>query len=162
MRKALWWTVGILVVLIVIVGVALALIEEPLRAYAERELTRRLEGYTFTLGRLDLHPIGLSIDLENAKLVQKEHPDPPIADIPRWHASIHWRELLRGHPVSDHLIERPAVHVTLSQVKKEAEDEQSVDKKGWQEAVLAVYPLTINLFRIEEGDVRYRDHAEAK
>ena len=37
-----------------------------------------------------------------------------------------------------------------------------LDKKGWQEAVLAVYPLTIHLFRIEEGDVSYRDHAEAK
>ena len=162
MRKVLWWTVGILTVLVVIVGVALTLIEEPLRAYAEREVTRHLEGYTFTLGGLDLHPIGLSIDLDNARLVQNEHPDPPVAEIPRWHASIHWGALLRGHLVSDHLIERPAVHVTMSQVQKETKDEESLDKKGWQEAALAIYPLTINMFRIQEGDVKYRDHSEAK
>ena len=152
---------GILVVLIIIGGVALALIEEPLRAYAKREFTRCLAAYTFTLGRLDLHRIGLSIDLENAKLVQNEHPDPPLAEIPRWHASIHWRELLRAHLGSGHLIDQPAVHLILSQIKKEAKDEESVGKKGWQQAVLAVYPLTINMFRVQEGDVTYRDHPEA-
>ena len=90
MRKTLWWIAGILILLLVVIVLAATLIDDPLRAYAEREFNRRLEGHTLHVGALHLHPIGLSLDLEHARLVQNEHPDPPVADIPKWHASLHW------------------------------------------------------------------------
>lgn len=157
MRKVVWWLAAVLVVMVLVIAVALAIIEDPLRSYAEREFNRRLEGYTLKIGALDFHPIGLSIDLENARLVQTEHPDPPIADIPKWHASIHWRAVLRGQLVSDHSIDRPVLHITRPQAKKEVKDDESVENKGWQEAVLAVYPLEINLFSISDADITYTD-----
>ena len=157
MRKMLWWTAGIVAVLIVVIVAAVAFIDEPLRAYAEREFNRHMEGYTLRIGALDFHLLGLSIDLEHATLVQNDHPDPPVAEIPKWHASIHWGALLRGHLVSDHAIDRPVLHMTRPQAKKEAKDDESIDKKGWQEAVLAVYPLQINLFTIAEADISYVD-----
>jgi hypothetical protein len=157
-----WWVLGVPVVFLVILGLALAFIDEPLRTYAERELNRHVEGYTFHIGALDLHPIGLSLDLENVTIVQTDHPDPPVAQLSKWHASIHWRELLSGHLVSDHLIDRPIVHITRPQASKEVKDEVPVEQRGWQEAVLAIYPLHINEFRINHGDITYRENSTSK
>jgi hypothetical protein len=163
MGKALGWVVGILVILLVVIGIASAFIDDPLRAYAEREFNRRLEGYTLHIGALHFHPIGLSIDLEHARLVQNEHPDPPVAGIPKWHASLHWGALLRGQVVSDHAIDRPVLHVTRPQAKKEMKDLESVvEEKGWQEAVLALYPLEINLLTIADADITYLDNPKAQ
>jgi hypothetical protein len=157
-----WWVLGVPVGLLLILGLAFAFIDEPLRAYAERELNRRVEGYTFRIGALDFHPIGLSLDLENVTVAQKDHPDPPIAQLTKWHASIHWRELLSGNLVSDQSIDRPVVHITRPQAAKEAKDDVPVDKRGWQEAVFAVYPLKINEFTITDGDITYRENNASK
>ena len=81
-------------------GFALLFLDEPFRAYAERELNSRLSAYTFRIGRLDFHPIGLSLDLEDITVLQNAHPHPPLAQIAQWHASIHWRALLSGRLVS--------------------------------------------------------------
>ncbi len=162
MRKALLWPAGILGALVLITGLPFAFIDEPLRAYIERQLNSRVVGYSFRIGSLDFHPIGFSVDLEHVTMFQSEHPDPPVAEIPKWHASIHWRELLTGHLVSDHSIDRPTLHITRSQVKKEAQDDVPVEERGWQEAVLAIYPLKINEFKITDAEIFYLDSSHAK
>jgi hypothetical protein len=161
-RRLWWWVIGIPVALLLILGLAVAFIDEPLRAYAERELNRRVDGYTFHIGKLDFHPIGLSIDLQDVTVVQTDHPDPPVAQLAKWHASVHWRELLSGHLVSDQSIDHPVLHITRPQAAKEAKDDVPVEKRGWQDAVLAVYPLKINEFTITDGDVTYRENSASK
>jgi hypothetical protein len=161
-RRLWWWVIGISVALLLIIGLAVAFIDEPLRAYAERELNRRVDGYTFHIGKLDFHPIGLSIDLQDVTVVQTDHPDPPVAQLAKWHASVHWRELLSGHLVSDQSIDHPVLHITRPQAAKEAKDDVPVGKRGWQDAVLAVYPLKINEFTITDGDVTYRENSASK
>jgi hypothetical protein len=161
-RRVWWWVIGIPIVLLLIIGLAVAFIDEPLRAYAERELNRRVEGYTFHIGKLDFHPIGLSIDLEDVTVVQTDHPDPPIAQLTKWHASVHWRELLSGHLVSDQSIDHPVLHITRPQAAKEAKDDVPVEKRGWQDAIFAVYPLQINEFTISDGDITYRENSASK
>jgi hypothetical protein len=59
--------------------------------------------------------------------------------------------------VSDQLIERPTLYVTRPQAKKEVKEEAPVEKRGWQEAVLTVYPVEINEFKVQEADVTYLD-----
>src|SRR5262245_42788152 len=93
---------SILVVLILLVGGALLFVDEPLRHYAERQLNHHVEGYTFKIGALSFHLMGFSIDLKDITVTQTAHPDPPVAQIAKWHASIHWRELFSGTFVSDH------------------------------------------------------------
>jgi hypothetical protein len=161
-RRLWWWVLGVPLVFLLIIGLTLALIDEPLRGYAERELNRRVEGYTFRIGSLDFHPIGLSIDLENVTVTQNDHPDPPIAHLTKWHASIHWRELLSGNVVSDQSIDRPVIHITRPQLAKETKDDVPVDKRGWQEAVFAIYPIKINEFTISEADITYRENSTSK
>lgn len=162
-RSHLWtWIIGSVLFFFCIVGLVFAFIDEPLRAYAEREFNRRVQGYTVHIGALEFHPIGLSLDLENVRVVQNDHPDPPIALLNKWHASIHWRELLSGNLVSDQSIDRPVLNVTKPQAAKEATDDVPVDKRGWQEAVFAIYPLKINEFTITDGDITYRENSTSK
>lgn len=161
-RRLVWWLLAIPVAILLLLMVTLAFIDEPLRAYAERQLNSRVQGYTFSIGKLDFHPIGLSLDLEDVRVIQTEHAEPPVAHLKRWHASIHWRELLTGHLVSDQLIEQPIIHFTRPQAAQEAQDDVPAEDRGWQEAVFAIYPLQINEFRISEGDITYRENATSK
>src|SRR3712207_241572 len=90
-RWAWWGAIPCGLLLIIIVG--LSFIDEPLRAYAERELNRRLPAYTVQIGTLDLHPLRLSLDLRDVIVRQRKHPDPPIAAVEKIHGSIQWSAL---------------------------------------------------------------------
>jgi hypothetical protein len=68
--------------------VASFFVDDPLRRYLERQLNARLQGYTVRIGALDLHPLGLSIDVEDVSLTQDAHPDPPVARVPALSASV--------------------------------------------------------------------------
>jgi uncharacterized protein DUF748 len=151
--------------LIVLALIGLNLAEDSIREYAEAVLNDHVPGYQFTLGRLDLHPLGLSLDLENLTVVQEANPDPPVAHIPRYRASLQWSQVLRGNVVSDHTLERPVFHFTRPQAKKAAQETKEVVKeavaeakaKKWQDAIMAIYPVTINEFKIERGAITYVD-----
>ena len=153
------WT-GLLVGLLVLgLLLAAAVMDEPLRGYIERNSNQQLEGYQLRIGKLDLHPLNLSLDLEDVTLIQTAQPDPPLATIGTWHASLQWSQLVRGHVVSDHALDRPTIHFTRSQAKEEARDPR---KKDWQDMIQEVYPVTINKLTIHDADITYFDHPKAK
>ncbi|HEX2054908.1 MAG TPA: DUF748 domain-containing protein, partial [Nitrospiraceae bacterium] len=153
------WTAVILGVLIVTLLVVASFMDEPIRGYIERNANQQLEGYQLRIGKLDLHPLNLSVDLENVTMIQTAQPDPPLATIPMWHASLQWSQLVRGHVVSDHAIKRPVIHFTRSQAKEEARDPR---KKDWQDTIQEIYPVTINELAIHDAEVTYFDHPNAK
>jgi hypothetical protein len=154
------------VALVVLAGVAsvtaLFFIDEPLRRYTEAKMNARLKGYTATIGALHFNPINFSLDLRDTVIVQHEHPDPPVANIGRLYASVHWRALLAGRVVGDILIERPVIVLDLPQAKEEINDATPVKDKGWQDALQAIYPLKINQLKISQGDVTYKDQGPFK
>ncbi len=129
--RGIWrWVIAVFVASILFVGFAMSFIDEPLRTYAERQLNSHLAGYTFRIGTLDFHPIGLSLDLENVIVLQDARQDPPLAHIEEWHASIHWEALLSGHLVSDHIIDRPVIHFTRPQAAQEIQDAPAQRRAG--------------------------------
>jgi Domain of Unknown Function (DUF748) len=156
-RRSVIWVGGSILSLLLILFVAAYLLDEPLRRKMEADLNARLKGYAVRIERLDFHPIGLSLDLENVMVSQNAHPEPAIAEIPNLTASVHWRALLFGQLVADFEIDGPTVHLDLRQFRQEAKDEVSVKEKGWQEALQAIYPLKINRFVIRNGDLTYTD-----
>jgi hypothetical protein len=160
MRRYLLWIGGGLAALLALLIVASFFIDEPLRRHMERQLNASVKGYRFSVGKLDFHPFGFSIDLEKVKVVQESAPEPPVATLDKWHASLEWKALLFGRLVNDHRIERPVLHLTRTQAKKEAEDEVPVEDKGWQDAVEAVYPFKVDRFEIVDGDVTYVDESQ--
>jgi len=141
---------------------ALFFIDEPLRRYTEAKMNARLKGYTATIGALHFSPINFSLELRDTVIVQHEHPDPPVANIGRLYASVHWKALLSGRVVGDILIDRPVVVLDLPKAKQEIDDPTPVKDKGWQDALQAVYPLLINELRISRGDITYRDNGPFK
>lgn len=139
---------------------AAVLIDEPLRAYVERQMNRSLKGYTVRIGSLNFHPIGFSVELADVRVVRDDEPDPPVATITRWTASLHWRALLSGRLVNDQYIEQPRFHITRTLARQEAEDDRPVKDRGWQDAVQSVYPFKINQVRIADGELTYIDEAK--
>jgi len=148
---------AVLVVLLVVAFAVAFLIDEPLRRSIEAQMNERLTGYTVTIGALDFHPIGLSIDFEDLQVVQQKHPDPPVARIARLSASVQWRALLRGALVADFLLDRPVIHVDRAHFAREAADPTPVTRRGWQDAAKAMYPLDINLLRVRDAELTYLD-----
>ena len=154
-----WWSwlVGAVGLLLVAAVIGSFFIEEPLRQYVERQMNARLQGYTVHIGALDIHPFSCSVDLKEVVIGQDAHPDPPIVHVPELSASVQWRALLSGQVVADVKVERPAVHLNLTQLRHEARDEVPVQERGWQEAVQAALPLQINALRVVDGEVTYID-----
>lgn len=157
MRRRLIITLGVLGALVALVFVAAFFVDEPLRRSMEREVNRRLNGYTAHIGRLDFHPIGFSLDLEDVTIVQDANPDPPVARLPRLSASVQWRALLLLRVVANFELDRPELYVNRAHLEKEAKDEVPIEKRGWQHALSAIYPLKINEFKIVDGKITYVD-----
>lgn len=145
-----------------ILFVCLLFIDEPLRSYVESNANNAMDGYTVRIGGLDFHPIGFSLELQDVSLTQDQYPEEPILHFAVWAISIHWNQLLRGALVSDHQLLEPRLVVTRRQAVEELEDERSVSERGWQDAVMAVYPLAVNALRISEGHFLYRDAPDAE
>lgn len=157
MKKAFVWVVAILGLLVVlVVGVAF-FIDEPLRRRTEDRINGALKGYTVRIGKLDFHPIGFSLDLEDAVIIQDAQPEPPIAQIPNLTASVNWKALLFGRVVANFEINNPKFFINLKQSRSELEDEVPVEERGWQAAVAAIYPLKINELVVTEGELTYED-----
>jgi hypothetical protein len=161
-RRLVLWCGGILAVILVIIFAVAFFIDEPLRRKVERNMNERLKGYTVRLERLDFHPIGLSLDLEQLSIYQNPPSDQPIAHIPNLHASVHWKALLSGRLVGDFQFDDPTINFDLRQFEQEAKDATPIKEKGWQAALQAAYPLKIDRFAIRNGDVTYVDKGPYK
>ena len=151
------WRLATLVALITLVTIGSFFIDEPLRRYVERRMNESLDGYTVSIRRLSFHPIGASVTLHDLVFVQTAHPDPPVIAIARLDASTQWREVIRLKAVANFRLEAPKLYVHIKQLREEASKETPVDKRGWQEAFQAIYPLKINKFTIVDGEVTYID-----
>ena len=156
-RKALSFTAALFIVLVVLIVLAAFFVDEPLRQRMEANLNRSLTGYTVRIGKLDFHPIGLSLDLENSVIIQNDNPEPPVAQIANLSAGIHWRALLRGRLVADFEIDDPKLYINRKQAKKELDDKVPMKERGWQQALEEIYPLKINRFVIRNGSLTYVD-----
>ena len=156
------WTVAIVGAVFGLAILLSFLVDEPLRRSVEAQMNARLTGYTVSLGKLRFHPIGLSLTLYDLVLIQQANPEPPLGRIPRLQASVHWSALLSGKLVADFLVHRPALHVDIAHLRAEVSDPEPLEKRGWQDALQAIYPLKINRFRILDGEATYIDDGPFK
>ncbi|MEP7153444.1 MAG: DUF748 domain-containing protein [Nitrospira sp.] len=158
--KWIWW-VAVPITFLLVIVIAASFLDEPLRAYAERTVNQRLPAYTVHIGGLNLHPLTLSLDLDDVIVRQKDHPEPPIAAVPTIRGSLQWSALLRGRLVTDEWIDHPVVRFTRPQAAKEL-DASPEQRQSWQEALFALQEVRINEVRVTNGDVTYRERANTK
>ena len=146
----------VVVVVLVLLLVAVDVFADgPLRRHIEQEMNARLEGYHVDLSSVDFSPWNLSLELRGLAVVQEAHPEPAVAAFPRIAFSVQWLGLLRGHVVGDVLLEAPALHIDLEKLREERHDEIELDERGWQDALLAAYPLKVNRLDVERGALTY-------
>ena len=161
MARFIKWLAVTAVVILVLATAGLILVNHQLSGLIERQLNAQVEGYRFTIGQATLSPM-LSLEIQRLTMIQADHPDPPVAEIPRWILSIQWRHIFSGMLVSDYLVSHPILHITLPQATQELQGEVPIQEKGWREALYSFYPIKINEFKIEEADVTYVDQDASK
>jgi hypothetical protein len=156
------WTkfIALTAIVMLLLLTAVVFVDEPLRTYMEQKMNRSLKGYTVHIGSLDFHPIGLSVDLEDVRLVRTDEPEPAVVTIGRWTASLHWNALLHGRLVNDQYIERPKFYISRTLARREAGDDMPVKDRGWQNAVESVYPFKINQLKITDAELTYVDEGK--
>ena len=150
------WALAVATALVVAAFVVSHLLDEPLRRRIEAGINRSLEGYEVAIGRVDFHPFGFSLDLEDSIIVQEAHPDTPMAEVPLLIASVEWRSLLRRRLVADFEIVEPKIHFDQKQGEKELRDQTPVHERGWQQAAQEIYPLKINEVTVAGGQITYQ------
>jgi uncharacterized protein DUF748 len=155
-ERGLLWVILIAASLLLVFFVARHF-DEYLRRTLEAKVNQRLTGYSVSIGRAHLSPLGLSLTLERLLIRQEAHPAPPVANLSRLVASVQWREILNGHLVADATFDRPRIHVNLPQLRKEARDKVDLADRGWQQAFESIYPLKFNLVQVRNGDIVYID-----
>ncbi len=117
---------------------AAASADESERKYLKGKANASLHVYTLRIGKLDLHPLALSLDLENVTLIQNRDPDPPMAHIPKWHTGVQLGGLLTGNVASAHRIDGPSVTVARPKTKIELNE---TCPSGWQDMLRGLVPL---------------------
>lgn len=162
LSRLLLWTTGILATLAAVLFIASYFLDEPLRSYTENKLNRDLKGYTVRLPSAHVQLVGLSLTLKGLTVRQDTHPDPPLAEFPVIRAGVHWREIFSRRLVAEFRLERPKINLNLRQLRAEAVGKVPLRKRGWQQAVEDIYPLKINLLKINDGEITYIDQDPGK
>lgn len=156
-RLSRWamWTLAAIAVLLLLVWITSYAMDSPLTRYMQRTVNQRLKGYTASLERAHFNPFNLSVTLHGVELVQDAHPDPAIARFPEVWADLEWSSLLHGRVVAKFEFTEPVLYVDRNHLEQEAKDPTPVKEHGWQEALEAVYPFKMNLFRVRNGRITY-------
>jgi hypothetical protein len=154
-HPVLFWLGGIFATLIVAVFIASFFLDDIVRARTQTAMNQKLKGYHVALAHAHLQLLGGILTLNGLKVIQEEHPRPPIADIATMRFTIQVKELFSRSVVADVLLSRPKIHIDQTQLAAEKKSSVPLKQKGWQDALEAAYPFKINRFTIDDGDVIY-------
>jgi hypothetical protein len=172
-KKETWSRLGrraviaaaIVAVLILAVLIGSALLSEPLKHYAERQASERLPAFDIAIGKVHVQPFRLGLGVGDVQVRLRDHPDPPLAEIPQVKARVGFFPLFTGTiDVTVH-IDDPRFAATSQQIdailhtpKKEAVKQEAV---AWQDTVRNMMAIQASLF-LSHGDVRYHSEPQAE
>ncbi len=160
-RRTWGWILLVPLVLVVVLVIVDVAIDRPLRGFLEKQANSRLRGYTARIGAIDFNPWNFSLDVFRMTITQNAHPAPPVAEIPFMSLNVQWHSVVRGKIVADMRLEHPRFFVDRAQLEEEWKDPVPIRKRGWQQALFAIYPLKVNELKVLDGAVTYLQ-ADAK
>jgi hypothetical protein len=76
-------------------------LDPTIRSWAERNLNARLKGYETHVAGAHLNILDAALTLRDVTLIQKAHPQSPVAHFPIFTLEIQWRHLFTRHIVAD-------------------------------------------------------------
>jgi hypothetical protein len=151
----LFWVGGIFAALIVALFIASFFLDDMIRVRTQVAMNQKLKGYHVALAHAHLQLVGGILTLNGLKVIQQAHPNPAVADIRMMRFHVQVKELFSRRVVADVLLSHPKVHIDQTQLVAEKKDRVPLRQKGWQDALEAAYPIKINRFTIDDGDVVY-------
>jgi hypothetical protein len=149
-RHRLLWTLGIVVMVLVILRAALPSI-------VKDEVNKRLAALEDYDGRIVDVDIALwrgAYRVDGIEIVKTGSRQPtPFFSADHVDFSIEWRSLLRGSLVGESVLSRPNVNLVRAENKEQSELGQG---ENWADALEALTPFRMNTVTIENGTVTFR------
>jgi Domain of Unknown Function (DUF748) len=147
--------------LIAALFIASFFLDDIIRIRTQAAMNQKLMGYHVTIEHAHLQLVGGILTLKGLRIIQHEHPHPPVADIAMLRFHIEVKELFTRRIVADVLLNRPRIHIDQTQLIAEKKSKVPLRQKGWQDALEAAYPFKINSVTIDDGDVVYIQDASS-
>ena len=156
LSRWLKWAAVTLGMLMVVLSTAAFFADEPLRRYVERTANEAVEGYSFKIGTLSLHPLSLSVNLGDVVVRQETHSDPPLISIPEVVVDARFVPLLKRKAEGEIYLNNPIISATQQQINTAAAKANQTTEQTipWQDRVRGMIPFEAALF-IKNGEVRY-------
>ena len=157
-RSRSLYVVAALVIIIIAGALILSRELDPyVRARVQQTMNRSLKGYHTTLANAHVNILDGTLSLSDLTIIQDVHPSPPVGHIPFLSISIEWPALIHWRVVADCLIDRPDLHINLTQLDTEASSKLSLRQHGWQNAIQNIYPFKIDVLQVRDGKLTYID-----
>lgn len=148
-------TTLIVVISIVVLLIAIRIALPHIIKYEVNKKLNELPDYTGHINDVDLHIYrgayainGVEIKKRNGKVAE------PFFSAGTMEFSVEWKQLLHGHLVAKVYIFHPMVNFVEGPTKEQS---QTTADKRWQDKVKDLFPLKINTFKIEEGEIHFRN-----
>jgi uncharacterized protein YhdP len=144
----------LVVVVVLLIGLRIALPYIVLN-YANKVLKNDLEGYTGSIDDVSMSLYRGAYGIDSLKILKLNGKSPvPFVSVDHIDFSIEWRALLKGAVVA----EVTTVHPALNFVDGPTEAQQQTGEEGnWQQVLDELFPLKINQWKVENGEVRFRN-----
>ncbi len=151
-RRSRWLLV--LLALLVLLVLVRAALPSAVQWYVNKKLSEA-EGYTGRVGEVDLHLIRGAYQIEDVHILTTTADiETPIFEAELVDLSVDWRALFRGALVAEVWLVRPVLNIIDAEVEDEAPKEEG---KGWQQIIQDLFPIRIDKFVVEEGEVHFRN-----
>lgn len=149
---------------IVVIAILLLAIRAVLPFAIERYVNKtidRLPDYDGRIDDVDLSLFRGAYEIEGIDIVKTEGEVPvPFFSSEKMDLSIQWSELFHGALVGEIGLESPKLNFVVAPTE---EDSQKKVDKSWTEVVQDLFPVRINRFEINNGEVHFRNfHSEPK
>ena len=153
-RSKLLWLVAILVVAVLVVR---AMLPIWVRDYVNRKLSE-IEGYRGHVTDVDIHLWRGAYSIHNVDIKKTSGSVPvPFFSAPVIDLSVEWKALFNGALVGEINFERPKMNLVNAASKA---GKQAPLDEPWTQKIRDLFPLKINRFTVNEGEVHYRDYSK--
>jgi hypothetical protein len=152
-HRGRFYIIGGILAFLVIVHVTLPF---AIRRYVLRTLNR-IPGYRAQVGQLYVNLFRGAYQIKQIKLEKTSGAVPvPFFSAETMDLSIQWTELFHGALVGKIQIDRPSLNFVNSPAPETSQ--VSVDK-SWIARVKELFPLKINRFEVNDGEIHFRDYS---
>lgn len=154
-------TTLIVVISIVIVLVAVRIALPYIIKHEINKKLQTLPDYTGHVDDVSMHIYRGAYSIDGIELKKKNGEVPvPFLSVGTLDLSVDWKELFHGSLVAKIYVYHPKLNFVQGSTKAQS---QTTMDKGWQKTLTDLFPIRINSFRIEDGEVHFRNfHSDPK